>query len=152
VLGLFSGGSLAHEARVVLEPLLGPVATDPEAIDDDGHVIVDLGTERYTQGRPHPMVDLGIRLGLLESAAGDGRTACVLLDVVCGHGAHPDPASELAPAVAGAAESAAVVVRVCGTDADPQVASRQAAALRAAGAVVAPSNAAAARLAARAVT
>ena len=88
---------------------------------------------------------------LLEAAADDGRTACVLLDVVCGHGAHADPASELAGAVARAARHAAVVVRVCGTDADPQDASRQAAALRDAGAVVAPSNAAAARLAARAI-
>jgi FdrA protein len=151
VLGLFSGGSLAHEACVVLEPLLGVVATEPEAVDGDGHVVVDLGTERYTQGRPHPMVDLGIRLELLAAAAGDGRTACVLLDVVCGHGAHADPASELAPVVARLAEGAAVVARVCGTDADPQDASRQAAALRDAGALVAPSNAAAARLAARAV-
>jgi FdrA protein len=151
VLGLFSGGSLAHEACVVLEPLLGAVATEPEAVDGDGHVVLDLGTERYTQGRPHPMVDLGIRLELLDAAAGDGRTACVLLDVVCGHGAHADPASELAPAVARAAEEATVVVRVCGTDADPQDASRQAAALREAGAVVAPSNAAAAQLAAKAV-
>jgi FdrA protein len=151
VLGLFSGGSLAHEACVVLEPLLGTVATEPEAVDGDGHVVLDLGTERYTQGRPHPMVDLGIRLELLEAAARDGRTACVLLDVVCGRGAHADPASELAPAVARAAERAAVVVRVCGTDADPQDASRQAAALRDAGAVVTPSNAAAARLAAKAV-
>jgi FdrA protein len=151
VLGLFSGGSLAHEACVVLDPLLGTVATEPEAIEGDGHVVVDLGTERYTQGRPHPMVDLGIRLELLEAAADDGRTACVLLDVVCGHGAHADPASELAGAVARAARHAAVVVRVCGTDADPQDASRQAAALADAGAVVAPSNAAAARLAARAI-
>jgi FdrA protein len=151
VLGLFSGGSLAHEACVVLDPLLGSVATEPEAIEGDGHVVVDLGTERYTQGRPHPMVDFGIRLELLEAAADDGRTACVLLDVVCGHGAHADPASELAGAVARAARHAAVVVRVCGTDADPQDASRQAAALADAGAIVAPSNAAAARLAARAV-
>jgi FdrA protein len=151
VLGLFSGGSLAHEACVVLEPLLGAVATEPDGVDGDGHVVLDLGTERYTQGRPHPMVDLGVRLELLEAAAGDGRTACVLLDVVCGHGAHDDPASELAPAVARVAETATVAVRVCGTDADPQDASRQAAALREAGAVVAPSNAAAARLAARAV-
>jgi FdrA protein len=88
---------------------------------------------------------------MLEAAADDGRTACVLLDVVCGHGAHPDPASELAGAVAHAARHAAVVVRVCGTDADPQDASRQAVTLRDAGAVVAPSNAAAARLAARAI-
>ncbi len=151
VLGLFSGGSLAHEACVVLDPLLGAVATEPEAIEGDGHVVVDLGTERYTQGRPHPMVDLGIRLELLDAAAGDGRTACILLDIVCGHGAHADPASELAGAVARAARHAAVVVRVCGTDADPQDASRQAATLRDAGAVVAPSNAAAARLAARAI-
>jgi FdrA protein len=152
VLGLFSGGSLAHEACVVLDPLLGAVATEPEAVEGDGHVVVDLGTERYTQGRPHPMVDLGIRLELLESAAGDRRTACVLLDVVCGHGAHADPASELAPAVARVAQGATVIARVCGTDADPQVASRQTSTLREAGAVVAPSNAAAARMAARAVT
>jgi FdrA protein len=151
VLGLYSGGSLAHEACVVLEPLLGPVATDPQAVDGEGHVVLDLGTERYTQGRPHPMVDLGTRLELLDAAAGDGRTACVLLDVVCGHGAHADPATELAGAVARAAAGAAVVVRVCGTAADPQDAGRQAAVLREAGAVVAPSNAAAARLAARAI-
>jgi FdrA protein len=151
ILGLYSGGSLAHEAYAVLEPLVGAVATEPEAVGGDGHVVIDLGTDRYTQGRPHPMVDLTIRLELLEAAAGDGRTACVLLDVVCGHGAHPDPARELAPAVARAARAATVVARVCGTDADPQDASRQAAALRDAGALVAPSNAAAARLAARAV-
>jgi FdrA protein len=95
------------------------------------------------------MVDLTTRLELLDAA--DERTACVLLDVVCGHGAHADPAGELAPAVARVAEHATVVARVCGTDADPQDASRQTAALRAAGAIVAPSNAAAARIAARAV-
>jgi len=151
ILGLFSGGSLAHEACAVLEPLVGSVGTEPEAIDGDGHVVLDLGTDRYTQGRPHPMVDLTIRLELLDGAASDGRTACVLLDVVCGHGAHADPARELAPAIARAAAGATVVARVCGTDADPQDASRQAATLREAGALVAPSNAAAARLAARAV-
>jgi FdrA protein len=150
ILGLYSGGSLAHEACVVLEALVGAVATEPQAIDSDGHVVIDLGTDRYTQGRPHPMVDLTTRLELLDAA--DERTACVLLDVVCGHGAHADPASELAPAVARVTEHATVVARVCGTDADPQDASRQAATLRAAGAIVAPSNAAAARIAARAVT
>jgi FdrA protein len=151
ILGLFSGGSLAHEACAVLEPLVGAVATEPEAVDSAGHVVLDLGTERYTQGRPHPMVDLTTRLELLDAAADDGRTACVLLDVVCGHGAHADPSRELAPAVARAARRASVVARVCGTPADPQDAARQAAALSEAGALVAPSNAAAARAAARAV-
>jgi FdrA protein len=151
VLGLFSGGSLAHEAAVVLGAELGDVADDPRAVDGDGHVVVDLGTEEFTQGRPHPMVDLRLRREMLEAAAGDGRTGCVLLDVVCGHGAHADPARELAGAIEAAARDALVVARVCGTPEDPQDSGRQATALRAAGALVAPSNAAAARLAARAV-
>jgi FdrA protein len=74
---------------------------------------------------------------------------------VLGLGAHPDPASELAPALAAARRAAtaagrglAVVASVTGTEADPQGRSRQAAALDAAGAVVMESNAQAARLAA----
>jgi FdrA protein len=44
-----------------------------------------------------------------------------------------------------------VIAHVCGTPGDPQDARRQAAVLRDCGVVVAPSNAAAARLAARAL-
>jgi FdrA protein len=151
LVGLFSGGSLAHEATVVLAPLLGEVAIDEGALAAEAHVVLDLGEERFTQGRPHPMIDVGLRRELLERVAADGRTGAVLLDVVLGYGAHPDPAGELAPAVAAAAESAVVVARVCGTVDDPQDAGRQAQTLSSAGAIVAPSNAAAARLAARAV-
>jgi FdrA protein len=153
VLGLFSGGSLAHEAVTILETALGPVAGNVSGHDevDGGHRVLDLGEEEYTRGRPHPMVDLDVRRAMLEEAAGDPRIGCVLLDVVLGHGAHPDPAGELAPAVAHVADGALVLARVCGTDDDPQDARRQAATLTAAGAIVAPSNAAAARLAVRAV-
>ena len=155
-LGLFSGGSLAHEAVTILEAELGPVAGNVghgDAIVDGprGHTVLDLGEEEYTRGRPHPMVDLDLRIAMLERAAADGDVGCVLLDVVLGHAAHHDPASELAPAVARIASGAAtVLVRVCGTRADPQDADRQARMLREAGALVAPSNAAAARLAVRA--
>jgi FdrA protein len=79
----------------------------------------------------------------------------VLLDVVLGYGAHPDPTAELGPeleaarrAAAAAGRGQAVVASVIGTEADPQGRSRQAAALRQAGAVVMDSNAQAARLAA----
>jgi FdrA protein len=65
------------------------------------------------------------------------------MDVVLGHGAEPDPAAQLAPAISAAAPP--VVVAVVGTDADPQDRSRQAAALAAAGAEVHLSNAAATR-------
>jgi hypothetical protein len=75
----------------------------------------------------------------------------VLLDVVLGYGAHPDPAGELAPlverALAERGGGLSVVVSLCGAAADPQGLDRQAAALRAAGALVTRSSAHAARLA-----
>jgi FdrA protein len=154
LLGLFSGGSLAHEAVTLLEPALGPlegnVGHGPDA-REGGHAILDLGEEEYTQGRPHPMVDLDVRLGFLQEAANDEDVGCVLLDVVLGHGGHVDPASGLADAVAAAAKKAVVLARVCGTNGDPQDAARQTRILREAGAIVATSNAAATRLALRAV-
>jgi FdrA protein len=154
LVGLFSGGSLAHEAVTILETALGPIAgnvTGHDADGADGHRVLDLGEEEYTQGRPHPMVDLDLRVAMIEEAAADGGLGCLLLDVVLGHGSHPDPAGELAGAVARVAERAVVLARVCGTAEDPQDARRQTATLEEAGAIVAPSNAAAARLAVRAV-
>jgi FdrA protein len=157
VLGLYSGGSLAHEAVTILEEALGPVGGNVSAVGRQergtgrGHAVLDLGEEEYTQGRPHPMVDLDLRRSMIEEAAGDEDLGCLLLDVVLGHGAHPDPAGELAAAVATAAGRAPVIVRVCGTAQDPQDATRQTATLEEAGALVAPSNAAAVRLALRAV-
>jgi FdrA protein len=77
------------------------------------------------------------------------------MDVVLGYGAHPDPASELAPAIRQARELAAtgggeliVVTSLTGTDGDPQNLARQTAALESVGALVAGSNADASQLAA----
>jgi FdrA protein len=150
VLGLYSGGSLAHEAVTLLEPVLGPVGGNAgHGEDDEGHAIFDLGEEEYTQGRPHPMVDLETRLGFLRERAAREDVACVLLDVVLGHGSHPDPAGGLAPQLAALARDRVVIAHVCGTELDPQDARRQERTLRDAGVLVAPTNAAAARLAAR---
>ena len=153
LLGLYSGGSLAHEAVTLLEPALGPIAGNVGHGGEggSGHLVLDLGEEEYTQGRPHPMVDLTVRCAKLAEAAADERVGCILLDVVLGHGSHPDPAAELAAAVRPLAGRALVIARVCGTPADPQSSDRQIERMRAAGAIVAPSNAVAARLAARAV-
>ena len=74
-----------------------------------------------------------------------------LLDVVLGHGAHLDPAAELAPAIRTARETAGrdlpVIVALIGTRDDPQGRDRQASALNEAGADVHLSNAEAARTA-----
>jgi FdrA protein len=79
----------------------------------------------------------------------------VLLDVILGYGAHPDPASELAPAIEqaiatarAAGRSLAVVVSLCGAAGDPQGLAAQRARLEAAGAAVRARNVDAARLAA----
>ena len=46
------------------------------------------------------MMDNDLRVRRLHQEAEDPETAVILLDVVLGHGAHPDPAVELAPAIA----------------------------------------------------
>ena len=95
------------------------------------------------------MVDPALRLALLRDE-GEPAPACVLLDVVLGHGAHADPAGALAEALGDLAADRPVIAHVCGTPADPQDARRQERTLRDAGVTVAPTNAAAARLAAEA--
>ena len=83
----------------------------------------------------------------LHQEANDPEVAVILLDVVLGYGAHPDPAGELAPAIAQArarAEEAGrhleVVAVVVGTDEDPQNLQAQVEQLEAAGARVETSN------------
>jgi FdrA protein len=153
VRGLYSGGTLCYEALVVLQRVLGPVWSntplDPRyalPAPASAHVCLDLGEEEFTRGRPHPMIDLGGRIELLHESAARADTGAVVLDVVLGYGAHPDPAAELAPVCAEllAAGGPPIVVHVLGTEADPQGLSRQRDQLRAAGCVVAPTGARAA--------
>jgi succinyl-CoA synthetase alpha subunit len=154
VRGLYAGGTLAWEAAGLLAARLEGVAAGVDGTGD-GHRVVDLGADVFTVGRPHPMIDGSVRRDWIAREARDPGTAVLLLDVVLGHGAHRDPAGELAPALrvaqasaAAAGRGLAIVASVTGTEADPQGRSRQAAALAAAGAIVMGSNAQAARLAA----
>jgi FdrA protein len=75
----------------------------------------------------------------------------VLLDVVLGHGSHPDPAGIVAPVCAeitAAPEGPRVVAYVLGTRDDPQGYGRQRRALEEAGCIVTPTAARAALAAA----
>jgi FdrA protein len=161
--GLFSGGTLLAEAQVIWREMGLTVRSNApleekwrltDATRSAGHCALDLGEEEFTVGRPHPMIDCSLRIRRLLHEAADPTVAVILLDVVLGYGAHPDPAGELGPAVYRARTQAAdagidllVVAAVTGTDADPQHRGRQVRALEEAGVVVAPCNAAAARLA-----
>jgi FdrA protein len=168
VRGLYSGGTFCYEALLLLGEALGPVHSntplDPaQALADVwrsiAHTAIDLGDDAFTRGRPHPMIDQSLRNERLLREAADPEVAVILLDVVLGYGAHPDPAAEIAPVIrearrraSGAGRDLAVVASVCGTAADPQDLTRQEAALRAAGVLLAESNAEAVRLAARIAT
>jgi FdrA protein len=151
--GLYSGGTLCTEAQVVLRS--AGLATRSNAPlpgaggQESAHSVLDLGADEYTAGRPHPMIEPAVRAPQLEQALADPEVAVVLLDVVLGLGAHPDPAAEVARCLHRAPrQRPCVIVSVCGTDADPQGHARQVACLHEAGAVVAPCNADAAALAA----
>ncbi|MEO7753544.1 MAG: hypothetical protein ABIS35_09035, partial [Terracoccus sp.] len=159
--GLFCGGTLADEAMLVAGEVLGDVRSNiplrPElALGDDlrdpGHVVIDFGDDTMTVGRAHPMIDPSLRLERIAVEGADPTCGVLLVDLVLGHGAHSDPAPELAAAVRSAREVAAaagrslpVVVSVTGTAADPQGLEQSARALADAGADVLLSNAAATR-------
>jgi FdrA protein len=154
VRGIYAGGTLAYEALSVLKTKLTQVV-DELSEAGEGHSIVDLGADRFTVGRPHPMIDGSLRRDWIRQAAQEPSTAVILLDVILGYGAHPDPAGELVPAIQHATRQAqaagrqlTLVASAFGTEQDPQRRSAQVEALRAQGVIVMPSNAQAARLAA----
>jgi FdrA protein len=177
--GLFAGGTLCDEAMLIATERLGPVYSniplrpdwhiDPRQLTaarpagtSAPHIMIDFGDDELTAGRPHPMIDQMLRLDGLAAQAADEATAVIMLDVVLGHGAHPDPAAALAPAIAAAIGARAragshghgldVVVSLIGASGDPQDTRRQAGALAQAGARVFASNAQAARFACDLVT
>jgi FdrA protein len=144
VRGLFSGGTLCYESLVILADVLGPVHSNtPIAKElglpapDGAHTCLDLGEEEYTKGRPHPMIDPEARIELLREQGGSPDVAAIILDVVLGHGAHPDPSAELAPVCRDIVEAGpAVVVYVLGTDGDPQDRAKQRRVFEEAGCIV----------------
>ncbi len=152
LLGLFVGGTLAHEADLVIAEVLGaPVAYGDEAALGQGrHAIIDLGDDTFTQGRPHPMIEPQLRNDYLGAVLPQGL-GVVVFDVVLGRCSNPDPAGVFARAVRAAREARpdlSFIGSVVGTSGDSQNLAGQIAALRQAGAVILPDNAQAARLAA----
>ena len=161
--GLFAGGTLCDEAMVIASEALGPIRSNiplqldwalPADLSATGHTMIDYGDDRLTQGRPHPMINGSLRAERMRDEAADPTCGVLLLDVVLGHAAHPDPADELAPAISAAHATAradgrelTVVVALVGAAGDPQGVDRQAEALQQAGASVHLSNADAARTA-----
>ncbi len=129
--GLFAGGTLAQEALQGLATFLSPLYSNlhvagAEPLEDltrsRAHTVLDLGEDTFTVGRLHPMIDQELRLRRLHAEAADPEVGTILLDVVLGYGAHPDPAAELAPAIeeVRGRHQVEVLAVIVGTDEDPQ--------------------------------
>ncbi len=116
-----------------------------------GDVLLDLGDDVFTRGRPHPMIEPALRNERLAVEMADAAAALLLFDCVIGYGSHPDPAGVLAAGVTAARArrpDLIAIASVTGTPDDPQDLHAQVRALEAAGIVVESDNHAAAALAA----
>lgn len=163
VRALYSGGTFCAEAQVIwgtqgLQSWSNVPLDKSRTLADprisEAHTVLDLGDDAFTVGKPHPMIDPSTRIERLLVEAANPAVAVILMDVVLGYGSHDDMAGALAPAIQSARALAAregrhltIVSFVCGTEDDPQQLAVQQQTLRDAGALVAPSSTAAARLA-----
>lgn len=154
---LYSGGTLAYETLILLNNKVSPVYTNlsfknAETLEDvyksKDHTVIDFGEDEFTQGRLHPMIDPSLRNNRIIEEAKNPETAVIMLDLVLGYNAHPDPAGSALEAIKEARETAekdgrkiSFVTTVCGTDEDIQNRSEQVDKLKKEGVIVLPSNA-----------
>lgn len=158
----YSGGTLANEAAMLIKDAMG-CEVPPEDIEGymlqlDGNVVVDLGDDAYTQGKPHPMIDPAKRIECMQDAVEDESTGVVLFDVMLGYGSHEDMAGALLPSIAALREKAEAqgrkvffIATVCGTKKDEQGYDDAVNKLKAAGVTVCENNKLACRTAIRAI-
>ncbi len=139
ILGLYTGGTLAYESEIFF---------------DKTQKFIDFGDDKYTKGRPHPMIDPSIRAEYLTKEGYSDNVAIVLLDFVIGYGAHEDPVGEMLPAITEAkakmeekGKYLSIIASICGTEEDPQNLMESKERLKEAGVIVMNSNIQATKLA-----
>nr|WP_300004645.1 acyl-CoA synthetase FdrA [Tissierella sp.] len=127
----YSGGTLGGEAAMLIKDALHG---DKEVKNEDGYMlktdgfeVIDLGDDKYTQGKPHPMIDPTARREYMKNAMKDESTRVILFDIVLGYGSHDDMAGQLSKAIVDIQKDAQeqgreihFVTSICGTDKDPQ--------------------------------
>ena len=150
--GIYSGGTLAAEAGMMLADVLG-LSLDTKhpagvMFAHEDHKIIDMGDDAYTRGKPHPMIDPSSRLAMLQEVVKNESTAIVLMDFVIGYGGTDDVAEVFAPAIASLREELSkegrdifFVASVTGTNSDPVPYNQQKEELEDAGVYILDSNA-----------
>ncbi|MDP6716315.1 MAG: hypothetical protein QF368_17065, partial [SAR202 cluster bacterium] len=166
--GVFAGGTFCLQSQQVFaEPGLQVYSNSPLKKElslpdpDQGfqNSMVDMGSDEFTVGRPHPMIDSSLRAERILAEARDPEVAVLLLDFILGYGSSDDPVGDLIPAIREAQDIVknrgghlTVVASVCGTGDDPQGLDRQMGMLEEAGVLTLPTNERASRLASQIAT
>ena len=154
--GIFAGGTFCFQAQQILQDAgivvhsNAPLNGNLELVDpmrSEEHTLVDMGTDDFTAGRPHPMIDPRLRHERILAEAQDPHVAILLIDFVLGFNASPDPAGELVSVIEEAKHEArkrngslSVVASICGTEGDPQNLQQHIKVLEEAGVIVFPSS------------
>lgn len=158
----YSGGTLAGEAAMLIKDALDlkipPEKAEGFMLKTGGHIVVDLGDDVYTQGKPHPMIDPEKRIECMKEAIDDKTTGVILFDVMLGYGAHEDMAGALIPTILELKAKAdrenrniVFVSTVCGTRRDLQGYDKAVSELKDAGVIVCETNKSAVQSAIRAI-
>jgi succinyl-CoA synthetase alpha subunit len=160
VRGVFAGGTFCYQAQQIFNDSGLQVfsntpinkkwgLSDPDTSKE--HTMVDMGDDRYTDSRPHPMIDGTYRRKRILEESKDALVAVLLIDIILGFNASTDPVGEIIESIIEAKQMAnnrgdylCVVASVCGTDEDFQDKALQVEILEHAGVVVFNSNAKAA--------
>jgi FdrA protein len=149
--GYYSGGTLAAEAAMIIRDTLDLSVSlgkqEGYMLNTSGHIVVDLGDDVYTQGKPHPMIDPTKRVECMREAAKDTTTGVILFDIVLGYGSHEDMAGALLPAIRELQDNAKkenrdlyFVTTICGTRQDYQNYDKQKKIMEDAGVIICESN------------
>ena len=155
--GILAGGTFCYQSQQIMQAAGYSIHSnspfdqrylleDPDRSVEN--TIVDMGSDFYTLGKPHPMIDGTMRKRRILAECLDPQVAVLYLDFILGFNASMDPAGELVGAIREAKQiagkrggSLAVIASVCGTESDPQDISLQVKILEEAGVLVFYSNA-----------
>ena len=157
--GFFSGGTLADESMKLSIGKLGHIYSNiplkpedkienPLTAEYKENTCIDFGEDEFTEGKPHPMIDLTLRCERILRDAHDPTLAILQCDCVIGYGPMPTPPRSsplpLPRARRIAASEGRYISAICsivGTEGDPQNLTETRKQLEAAGAIVVRSNA-----------
>lgn len=154
--GLFCGGTLCDEAMFAamekFDNVYNNIHPNPDFKLADNNqsqenTFIDFGSDEFTSGKPHPMIDPSTRIDRFLKEAADSEVAVIILDFVLGYGAHEDPVGVMLPAIKKAKKQAEEAGRhleilgyVLGTELDEQNISKQTQQLMDAGVTISSSS------------